>query len=136
MKKDYSDIPQVSGFSIKLIQAFTNILTNAVNAIAEEGIITLKTEIIPGFIKICIRDTGVGISDENLSKIFDPFFTTREVGKGIGLGLSTAASIIRDHNGIIEVKSKLGEGTEVIILIPIDYSTESSKPKNLLELEF
>jgi PAS domain S-box-containing protein len=117
--KEYADLPLVSGFYVKLNQAFMNIISNAMDAIVEKGKVKIKTECINDSIKISIHDTGIGISDENLPKIFDPFFTTKEVGKGLGLGLSTVASIIRDHNGTIEVKSHLSEGTEVIILLPI-----------------
>ena len=71
-------------------------------------------------VKISIRDTGSGMSEEVRKKIFDPFFTTKEVGKGTGLGLSISYGIIQKHNGKVEVISKPGEGTEFVISIPLN----------------
>jgi len=73
-----------------------------------------------GEVIIRVADTGVGISEENLQRIFEPFFTTKEKGKGTGLGLAMAYGAIKRHNGRIDVKSKLGEGTEFIIRLPVD----------------
>lgn len=70
------------------------------------------------YIKITFEDEGVGISEENLQKIFDPFFTTKT--KGSGLGLATVFSIIKKHEGYIDVKSKLKEGTTIDIFLPVD----------------
>lgn len=76
-------------------------------------------DIVPGnYIKVLISDTGVGISEKNLNKIFEPFYTTKEIGKGSGLGLSTAYGIIESHKGEITVKSGLNVGTTFTILIP------------------
>src|SRR5574337_466400 len=74
---------------------------------------------------MCVSDTGSGISPENLSKIFDPFFTTKEVGKGTGLGLAISQSIVEQHKGSIEVRSRgLGTGTVVIVSLPLTDRTE------------
>jgi signal transduction histidine kinase len=67
---------------------------------------------------IKISDTGAGISPENVEKIFEPFFTTKAEGKGSGLGLSVAYGIIRQHQGEINLLSKEGEGTDVIVHLP------------------
>jgi signal transduction histidine kinase len=67
-----------------------------------------------------VADTGVGISEENLKKIFEPFFTTKEKGKGTGLGLAMTYGVIKRHNGTIDVKSKVGVGTEFIIKLPVE----------------
>jgi len=71
-------------------------------------------------VEIRIKDTGVGISPENMNKIFEPFFTTKEVGKGTGLGLAMTYGIIRGHNGTIDVESKVGTGTEFTIRLPLE----------------
>jgi signal transduction histidine kinase len=76
-------------------------------------------------VKISIKDTGSGMSDEVRKKIFDPFFTTKDVGKGTGLGLSISFGIIQKHNGEIEVFSKPGEGTEFVISIPINQQSKA-----------
>jgi two-component system NtrC family sensor kinase len=66
-----------------------------------------------------ISDCGCGITKENLEKIFDPFFTTKPVGRGTGLGLSICHSIIQGLGGHIEVKSKINEGTQFDIYLPL-----------------
>ena len=70
------------------------------------------------YIEIEFADTGCGIEKEHVSRIFNPFFTTKEPGKGTGLGLSISYSIIKDHGGLIDVKSTVGEGTTFLITLP------------------
>ena len=65
-----------------------------------------------------IQDNGTGIAPDILDKIFEPFFTTKKVGKGMGLGLSVSYGLIRDHDGEIEVKSTIGEGTTFRVTFP------------------
>lgn len=62
-----------------------------------------------------VADTGSGINKKNLRKLFDPFFTTKNPGKGVGLGLSIAHTIVKAHKGELKVKSKLGKGASFII---------------------
>ncbi len=101
-------------------QALLAIEINAVEAMPEGGTLTLsaRPDIMNNAVEIIIKDTGSGISDEALPHIFEPFFTTKENGKGTGLGLAVAYGIIERHNGTIEVRSKLHEGSEFIISIP------------------
>jgi signal transduction histidine kinase len=65
-----------------------------------------------------IADTGVGIGAEALPRVFDPFFTTREVGGGRGLGLSMVLGVVRGYGGDVEITSKTGEGTAVVVRLP------------------
>ena len=69
----------------------------------------------------------MGISEENLKRIFDPFFTTKGLGKGTGLGLSVSRNIIIMHKGLVEVKSQVGKGTRVIIVLRISKGEGGSK---------
>jgi PAS domain S-box-containing protein len=98
-------------------QALLNLIKNAQAAMEEGGTLTIKTEARDGEISVTVADTGVGISEENLSKIFEPYFTTKEAGSGLGLTL--VFKIIREHRGEIAVKSKEGEGTSFKITLPI-----------------
>lgn len=120
VKKEYTpDKYRLLGQEGKLHQVMLNILSNAVQAIENNGTINIKTVLLHQKIEILISDTGCGISSENISKVFDPFFTTKEPGCGTGLGLSISYNIIDEHNGNIDVKSSLGKGTEFRIELPI-----------------
>jgi two-component system NtrC family sensor kinase len=112
-------------------QVIMNMLVNAQHAIVAAGSINVRTRVrhdrqgadadsgpVP-MVEISIRDTGCGISEENLQRIFDPFFTTKGVGKGTGLGLSVSHGTIEAHGGLIEVESTMGVGTEFRIYLPL-----------------
>jgi len=101
-----------------LLQVFINIIINAVEATNYKGEIIIKNYIENNNAVISIKDNGVGIPEDIVDKIFEPFFTTKE--KGTGLGLSVSYRIIKDHGGIIKVNSKVGEGTEFLIILPLE----------------
>ena len=103
-------------------QIFLNLLMNSVEAIPQEGTITVTTISTNKNINIRITDTGCGIKEEVLTKIFDPFYTTKPVGKGTGLGLSVSYGIIQQYNGDIKCESKVGEGTTFLVNFPHDQS--------------
>jgi two-component system NtrC family sensor kinase len=115
-----SGIAHVSCDFSRLQQAFINILWNAIEAMPRGGSLTVTTDIDPQqqTVEVHIIDTGAGIPEENLERIFEPFFTTKEEGKGVGLGLSVAYGVIRQHHGEIQIQSKIGEGTHVTIQFP------------------
>lgn len=110
-------IPEFYFDNHQLKQAVLNLLVNATDATNEGDIITVKTEKIDGKVRIIIKDTGTGIPEEIMDKIFEPFFTTKTTGSG--LGLACVERIIKEHEGTIDIKSKIDEGTEFIIEIPI-----------------
>lgn len=118
--KDYGDLPDIECFPGQLNQVFMNLLTNAIQAIPENGTIDIATRNLGDRVRVSIRDSGGGIPKELLGKIFDPFFTTKEVGKGTGLGLSISLGIIEKHHGTMEVESQAGKGTEFIITLPVE----------------
>jgi two-component system NtrC family sensor kinase len=103
-----------------LQQAFINILWNAIEAMPHGGLLTVTTDIDPQqeTVEVHIIDTGSGIPEENLERIFEPFFTTKEERKGVGLGLSVAYGVIRQHHGEIQIQSRVGEGTAVTVQLP------------------
>jgi two-component system NtrC family sensor kinase len=106
----------------QLVQVFLNILTNAEQAIHQEGAegqIWVTTTGSDDYINITIKDDGPGMLPEDLGKIFEPFFTTKEVGQGTGLGLSISYGIIKQHDGDIWAESVEGEGTAFHITLPV-----------------
>lgn len=117
--KDFDgDIPKIRCNVGKVNQIFLNIISNAIDAIPGKGEIFITTRILDDKISISIKDTGVGISKELQTKIFDPFYTSKAEGKGMGLGLYIAYGFVQEHNGTINVISKLGEGSEFIVHLP------------------
>jgi len=103
----------------ELIEAFSNFILNALDAMPDGGRLTITTytDFKNNEVVISFLDTGKGICQEDLSKIFQPFFTTKK--NGVGLGLSLALQIINNHKGRIKIESKVDHGTEVIIKLPI-----------------
>jgi signal transduction histidine kinase len=124
--KDYGDIPLVECLPGKINQVFMNIISNGIHAIKnkpeqrEEEQIAVRTWQDGNTVKVSIKDTGSGMSEETKQKIFEPFFTTKDVGEGTGLGLSIVFRIIESHQGSIDVLSNVGEGTEFIITLPVN----------------
>jgi signal transduction histidine kinase len=101
-------------------QVLLNIISNAAQSIEKEGNIWIDTGEENNYLFIKIKDDGKGIKKEDQEKIFDPFFTTKPVGEGTGLGLSISYSIIKNHNGKIEVKSEMGRGAIFKIMLPLN----------------
>ncbi len=117
--KEYGDLPEVECLPSQLNQVFMNLLVNAAHAIAEHGVITLRTGCAGDEVWVEIADTGSGIAPENIGRIFDPFFTTKPVGKGTGLGLSLSYGIVEKHHGRIDVHSEPGKGTAFRVSLPV-----------------
>jgi signal transduction histidine kinase len=112
------DLPLVRGNSGKLQQVFLNLFINARDAMPAGGTLTVRTWAEHGFAHVEIADTGQGIPPEHLARIYDPFFTTKSSKKGTGLGLSITYGIVQEHNGIIEVDSTVGRGTQFRLEFP------------------
>ncbi|MBP8646565.1 MAG: PAS domain S-box protein, partial [Syntrophobacteraceae bacterium] len=121
------DAPSVLCDFKRLQQAFVNILWNGIEAMPEGGVLSVTTTYEPQdrSVYVVIGDTGVGVPEEHLDNIFEPFYTTKAEGKGVGLGLSVAYGIIRQHQGQIHVQSLVGKGTQFTIQLPADTSSVS-----------
>jgi PAS domain S-box-containing protein len=115
-----AELPFLSCDFKRLQQAFVNILWNAIEAMPEGGALTVTSNFDreKDRIEIQVSDTGVGIPEEDVERIFEPFFTSKADGKGVGLGLSVAYGIIRQHHGEIHIHSKVGQGTRFSIQLP------------------
>jgi signal transduction histidine kinase len=116
-----SNVPHVWGDFGQIQQCIINLIFNAVDAMPDGGILTLRSSFDrdKGVVEMRVGDTGSGISSEDLPHIFDPFYTTKMEGEGLGLGLSTVYGIIDRHRGTISVDSELGKGTLFTIKLPV-----------------
>jgi signal transduction histidine kinase len=131
--RDYGDLPGVECYPGKLNQVFMNILTNAIQAMPKGGTIHLQTHAQGDWVEIQFRDTGQGMDEGTLKRVFEPFFTTKDVGQGTGLGMSISHGIVRQHHGEIRVTSRVGQGTEIVLRLPVnqvaDPFVEASHPE-------
>ena len=131
----------------QLEQIVMNLCINARDAMPEGGTLAISTrmaEIRPGveefrsyfrpgrYVQLTIADTGTGMDAQTLEHIFEPFFTTKEVGKGTGLGLATVYGIVKQHNGIIDVESKLGQGTRFHVYLPVGAGVTEAREKKIV----
>src|SRR5512135_296241 len=103
IRKELEPVPEIMGDPGKLQQVFINVLANSVEAMPDGGTISIATSVQQEMVIVRIKDTGIGIEAENLSRVFDPFFSTKEIGSGTGLGLFICYGILKQHGGTIEV---------------------------------
>ncbi|NJM60356.1 MAG: GAF domain-containing protein [Oscillatoriales cyanobacterium RU_3_3] len=144
--KEYGCLPAIECYAVDMNQVFMNVLSNAIDALEEafannslsapcncekpaieSGQIKIKTKLCPGetSIEIRIADNAAGMTEEVRQKIFEPFFTTKAIGKGAGIGLAIAREIVVEkHGGKLNCISAPGEGTELIIEIPLSQTYE------------
>lgn len=133
--KEYDpSIPEVSGDEGQLTQVFLNLAKNACEAVGAEGRVTVVTRmttdfhLVPGGSEVTggrrrmmasveVRDNGPGIEPDDLEKIFTPFFTTK--GGGSGLGMPISLKIVKEHGGLLRIYSTPGEGTSVMVYLPL-----------------
>ncbi len=102
-----------------------NLLSNSIDAIVYDGEVNISIYIENEVLTIICKDSGTGIDEKHLGDIFNPFFTTKELGKGTGLGLFIVYSEVEKLRGKIEVNSKLGEGAEFVIRLPLERKSVS-----------
>ncbi len=131
----YSDsLPVITADSTQIHQVILNLCVNARDAMPRGGILSIATCVVAGkellsqfpkaeerpYIEIIVCDDGMGMDDSTRQRIFEPFFTTKDIGKGTGLGLAMAFSIVNNHNGFIDVQSSPGKGTTVKVYFPAE----------------
>lgn len=110
-------LPQLDIDVQQLRQAFLNVVRNAEEAMPDGGRLSVSTGVEDGAAVIRFADSGVGIPPDDLDKVFDPFYSTKQAGTGLGLALTQ--QIVSDHGGAIDLDSRPGEGTTVIVRIPL-----------------
>ncbi|MHC4599935.1 MAG: sensor histidine kinase [Planctomycetota bacterium] len=127
--RDFSaELPMIFGDPSELDQVVLNLLINAVDAIEQPGDrIDIRGRLKEGKLEIEIADTGCGMTEEQIQRAYDLFYTTKEVGKGSGLGLAIVHNIIENHNGRMEIRSRLGEGTTVWLQFPVISDPKSGR---------
>lgn len=118
-------LPPVMADPNQMEQVLLNLISNARDALDEkEGAKELLIQTAlehrgeSSWVVVTVKDTGPGIPPEILDKVMEPFFTTKPVGRGTGLGLSLCFKIVEDHGGVLEIRSQVGKGTEVRVLLP------------------
>jgi len=139
IKKLEDNLPDVMLDSFKIQQVLVNIFTNAIHAMPEGGMLTVKTYLRPpagagggveddtigdlptpeGAVVVEVDDTGTGIPKDKVKKVFDPFFTTKPTGKGTGLGLSVSRQLVEMQGGMIDIRNRAEGGVRVTILFKL-----------------
>lgn len=112
-------LPPTLGSSGKLQQVFMNLVLNARDSMPQGGQVRVRTYASNSSIVIEVEDEGQGISRQDIKRVYDPFFTSKEVGEGIGLGLSVSYGIVQEHSGQISVDSQPGKGTTFRVELPV-----------------
>jgi CheY-like chemotaxis protein len=100
-------------------QVLVNLAVNGNDAMNGAGTLVLAGDVIEGFARLRVQDTGCGMDEATRQRVFEPFFTTKGVGKGTGLGLSTVWGIVQAHGGTISVESEPGKGATFTVLLPL-----------------
>ena len=139
------DLWTILGDTTQIHQVILNLCVNARDAMPEGGILTLSAENTtldddcakvnidakPGrYVVVKVRDTGIGMPRGILDKVFEPFFTTKEVGRGTGLGLSTALALVKAHGGFINVVSEVNKGAAFSVYVPASELVEATIPSD------
>lgn len=137
------NIKTVEGDATQIHQVLMNLVVNARDAMNHGGKLKIVVENFPigsefarmhldaregNYVLVTVVDTGEGIPPVILDRIFEPFFTTKEVGRGTGLGLSTAIGIIKSHDGFIDVDSEIGKGTQFKVFLPASEAATTVLP--------
>jgi signal transduction histidine kinase len=120
VERDYQFPRPLACYPGQLTQVVMNVVSNAIDAMAGKGEISLSTRQDGNDFLLSVKDTGPGIAEHHLERLFEPFFTTKPLGQGTGLGLSISYGIMQTHRGSIRFFSRPGEGTECQLRVPLD----------------
>ncbi len=117
--RNYGKLPLIQCYQDEISQVWTNLIQNAIQAMNMEGILTITTIQKGDTIEVSFKDNGPGVEPDIRDKIFEPFYTTKKQGEGSGLGLDIVKKIVDKHNGNVELESKMGEGANFKIILPL-----------------
>lgn len=131
-------LPMIVVDPSQIERVFLNLIINAAEAMPSGGTLTLGTcfGIDAKTIEIEVKDTGHGITIENMQNIFNPFFTTKEIGHGVGLGLAISYGLVKEHNGEIVVESEYGQGATFIVSLPITVKVSEEDGNKVKDLAY
>ncbi len=128
VQRDYGDLPPIDGYPGQLNQVWTNLISNAIQAMERSGTLAIQTDTPdPGHVRVRVTDSGPGINPDHIDQVFDMHFTTREgrVEFGLGLGLRIAQDIVLRHAGTIEIESEPGR-TCFTVIVPVRQSPDET----------
>jgi CheY-like chemotaxis protein len=119
-----------------------NLALNARDAMPSGGVIRISAENAPGvngggghdYVRLCVVDNGVGMSEEVMAHVFEPFYTTKDVGRGSGLGLAQVHGFVTQSGGRVEIESEIGRGASVTILLPRSQEPPAHTERHLVDL--
>lgn len=118
--KDFDDVPLINCYPDELVQVWSNLISNAIQAMNYQGRLEIRIKNLKSEVKVSIIDNGQGIPKDLHEKIFEPFFTTKKSGEGTGIGLDVVRGIIKKHSAKIELESEVGKGTAFHIFLPVN----------------
>lgn len=121
------DLPEIIGNPQQLEQVIINLVQNALQALPRKECAVFVSSCFDkktGFVVIKVKDEGVGMKKDIVERITEPFFTTKKQSGGTGLGLYISYSIIKKHNGVLDIRSKPGKGTEILVKLPVMHARE------------
>ena len=114
------DLPQIRMDEDRIKQVFLNLFNNAIDAMPDGGVMTVRADVEEGGLCVRVKDNGCGIPVEQIPLVFEPFYTSK--GQGTGLGLAISYNIISDHGGKIDIESQPDEGTTIVVHLPLEKS--------------
>ena len=119
MVKNFENVPLINCYPDELVQVWINFISNSIQAMDNNGTLTIDVKNLEKQIQVSISDTGHGIPEEIRTKIFEPFFTTKKAGEGTGIGLDIVKKILEKHDAIMELESEVGKGTTFTVFLPV-----------------
>jgi CheY-like chemotaxis protein len=131
---DFTEIPEIGCIAPEIRETIINLIFNAVDAMPEGGIITLRTRADEEFVSLGVTDTGTGMTEEVRQRCLEPFFSTKGE-KGTGLGLSMVFGIVKRHEGSVEIESELGKGTTFWIRLKRGLSEHGAAEEEEFEID-